>query len=192
MKAIKNVIGAIILIVLITLLDREIGGKMSVNERTNTFFWAWGCVLALIVLALVNRCVSAQEVPVFYGALRPGIIGQTVCNKNNEVAIIINDGYNLDSTQLRRTIAHELHHAATIKTLGGCMKAAEVYMRDPMTQEIPAYCAELKERMVTSPTALSDFIRHIYGVYGIPKKMSIEQVARRVEELCTGRKNDSS
>ena len=195
MKGIKNLLGGLILVAILIILDREIGQEEPMKNRTTRKLW----LAVALILAFVATCfggvMSAQQTPIFYGALRPGILGQTVCNKKEEVAIIINDGYDFDSVGLARVVAHEMHHAATIKRLGGCLKAAEVYKADPMTQEIPAYCMELKERMreSTEPGAvLQDFIRHIYNVYGIPKKMSPEQVARRVEELCTGRSHDSS
>lgn len=181
------------MVIILIIFDREIGEEKMEKKHSN--FWLFVCILGLMLLGLANKCVNGQTTPIFYGALRPGILGQTVCNKKEEVAIIINDGYDFDSVGLARVVAHEMHHAATIKRLGGCLKAAEVYKADPMTQEIPAYCMELKERMrgSTEPgVVLQDFIRHIYNVYGIPKKMSPEQVARRVEELCTGRRDDSS
>lgn len=191
-EVIKNLGIGLVLMLAVTIIERNFNREKKVQTKSprNTAFWAWGCLIALALLGWANSCLNAQQVPVFYGALRQGIIGQTVCNKKNELAIIINDGYNFDSTGLARVIEHELVHVSQIRGMGGsCLEAAKVYAKDPMAQEIPAYCPELRARMKASNEpheVFGDFVLHIYNVYGIVKKMDVAGVARRVEELCPG------
>ena len=194
MKAIKNLLGGLILVIILIILDREIGEERQVKKHSN--FWLFACLLGLMVLGLANKCVNAQQVPIFYGALRPGILGQTVCNKRNEVAIIINDGYGFDTLELASVIEHELIHASQIRAISGgdCEMASKEYARDPLAKEIPAYCPEIKRRAKAGDAAvvIKQFVTHMLIVYGEKHKLTYEGVLRKTEDLCLSRRSHDS
>ncbi len=192
MKAIKNLLGGLLLVIILIIIDREIGGDNPM-KKFNTMFWAWVCLLALAGLGLANSYLNAQQVPIFYAALEPQIRGQVVCNRNDEMAILISDNFDpMDTTSLRRVIEHEMVHISQIRALGGCIKAGEVYKKDPLEQELPAYKKELLERMKEGDAeqVLSQFLFHMHQLYG--RGRSVDYVMDRINVVCLGGSNDSS
>jgi hypothetical protein len=189
MKGIKNLLGGLLLVIVLIIMDREIGGEKPVSTKRNSYVWAWVCILALALLGLANKCVNAQNAPVFYAPLVQGIIGQTVCDKNNNVVILVNSGYELDSTELRILIAHERVHADQVRTVG-CVEAGRLYKLDPLSKEIPAFCEELKSRMVNGDAinVVTTFILYLQDRY--TPNLTTDQIMDKVEEFCLGRKHD--
>lgn len=195
MKGIKNLLGGLLLVIILIILDREIGEEKPMQKK-NTGKWMLFCILSLALLGLLNKCVNAQQVPIFYGALRQGILGQTVCNKKNEIAVIINDGYGFDTLELASVIEHELIHVSQIRAISGgdCEMAAKEYARNPLAKEIPAYCPEIKRRVRDGDAAIviKQFVTHMILVYGEKHKLTYEGVLRQTEDLCLSRRSHDS
>lgn len=189
MRAIKNFLGGLILVIIFIEFDKHLNKEKPVSKDKNTIFWAWVCILALAVLGLVNKCAFGQDVPIFYALMPYPVMGQTVCDKNGNLAILVS--YNVDdSTEYRRVVSHENVHVGQIRSLGGCVEASRVYRKDPMAQELPAYCAELKERMVSGDAeqVLRTFVVHMHSTYG--RGRSVDYVISEVNKVCLGGSND--
>ena len=181
----------LVLVLVVTILEYNFHKerKMQTKSARNTAFWAWGCLVALALLGFANKYLNAQEpAPVFYAGLQQGMLGQTVCDKAGNIAILINSNYTFDSTQLRRIVEHENVHVGQVRALGGCEEAGKIYQKDPLAQEVPAYCQELKERMLESNgqgvEVLTNFIAHVHAIYGKQMGLTFDEVMERVYKLC--------
>lgn len=198
MKRVTDFLLGLLLVIWFTILERSLNKELNKEKPMTSKTALRHMAFALgILLALVATCtgavLKAQEVPIFYAALEPHIRGQVVCNKKDEVAILLNSNFDTaDTTNLRRVIEHEMYHIGQIRLLGGCIKAGEVYAKDPMAQELPAYCKELKERMLEGEAGevLQRFTIHMHQIYG--RGRSIDYVMDRTNVVCLGGSNDSS
>lgn len=187
-EVIVNLSIGILLVLVVTIIERTFSEEtMQTKSARNTFFWAWGCLIALFVLGWANKCAFGQNVPVFYGALAPHIQGQTVCDKAGNMAIILNSQIDAtDTVHVAIVIRHEMVHVKQITAIGNCEDAGTEYKKNPLLKEIPAYCEELRKRMVEGDAAkvLDEFVTYMTAYYGVHLKLDYRAVLKLTNEFC--------
>jgi hypothetical protein len=147
MKAIKNFLGAIVIVLILTLIDREIGEEQEPMQKKNTGKWILFCVLSVALLGLMNKCLLAQQVDsvkVSFGMLPPQFAGITTCDSaTNRPEITVALG--VTGEMLIVILRHEKVHAIRmLRFPGGCNAFQARYTKDfrfRVTEEATAYCS---------------------------------------------------
>jgi len=192
MKAIKNFLGGLLLVIMFTAFENSLNKEKTVHKKEKRAV----LYVLLLATALITTCFvgvmkaqgyvkpQAEVVPWEYLDATPWGLTEavTICTQSNKPIILIKPNIPIMSELYNEIIAHENFHVRQYKAYpGGCWAVVDAIQKDQnlyILNEAEAYCSMMKPN--ESVRSISKFLANVYT----RGKMTPDEVFSLINDKC--------